>query len=202
MIQAMGAFGSGRKRWVNVGTVESVPRLDIRPLVRTGVIRDGALTEKVIGWKGGNTGLFLNMVKVSTDLRDRGRPHLALAYFSVQGFTQQCIELDAVPWRFGGTRYFFRCPVTSTRREVLTLGEHGFACARANRHTYLSQSEGSLDRAARAQRKIKRRLWPHDRRKRARGKRFSRLFERWAELDDKLWGGFPELLEQIDRNGS
>jgi hypothetical protein len=84
----------------------------------------------------------------------------AVLTFSIDGReVTQHIWLTHTPCNYGGTRAWFTCPRCRRRAAVLHLrGGAGFMCSKCGRVKHASQSEDSLQRAWRAQRKIEERL--------------------------------------------
>lgn len=103
------------------------------------------------------------------------------------------ILIESMPCRLGGRRYYFRCPKTGRRCEVLCCVAGEFAARQAHRLTYASQSEDRLGRLARARDKAEARWRPTDGRGRPRGANREHLIERWIELDAAWEAEFAEV---------
>jgi hypothetical protein len=81
-----------------------------------------------------------------------------------QGSLEQRISLTTTRPRFGGTRWWFICPVTGERvgRLYLPPGASQFASRRAHGLAYACQTESINERAARRRRKLLARLGDGD----------------------------------------
>ena len=84
---------------------------------------------------------------------------LTLAHELTGRAIEQRVPLQRTPLHYGGERPWFACPRCSRRAAIFFLGADGiFGCRRCSNVSYASQSEDSVDRAWRKQRKIERRL--------------------------------------------
>jgi len=106
----VGGFGSGRyQAWRAARALESVPRLDVLELVRS------ARGQRQ--WAGGS-------VRVEAGL-DFGRAERATLAIGGRGEVTS-VALESQPCRFGGVRWWARCPNCSRRCAVLSwLGRWG-----------------------------------------------------------------------------
>ncbi len=178
----MGSCASGRHRTRNRGAVERSLRLDIRLLRRRGLVRPGVRTSGSTTWN--MRGDPCGSIGFAIDLTNPDQAFAELR-FSANGVPRsQTVQIDSVPCRFGGRRFYFRCPNTWRRCEVLCgVGGH-FASREFHRLTYHSQSEERLDRLRRAEQKAEARLFGKDGHPRPRGAHRERLAERWCDLHD------------------
>jgi hypothetical protein len=134
-------YGAGRPA-VHV-TVEGLRRLDIRAMARDGGLSEGGMWI----WRDLACASFSTADDVLTlrhDLQGRAA-------------TQQ-IQITHTACHYGGTRPWFACPGCSRRVAVLLLAPGGFFCRRCAGAAYLSQRQGTMDRAASAAKKAGDRL--------------------------------------------
>jgi hypothetical protein len=180
----MGGYSSGRYRTKNRGATEHTLRLDMRYLRRAGFVRPGAMASGPLRWSRG--GEETGSITLTVDLRDMADPFARLD-FSVDGEARtQRIRVHGVSCRYGGQRFYFACPQTGRRCEVLCCVSGVFASRQAQRLAYASQSEDALGRLHRAKARIDERLQGEGRRPRPRGQNRQRLQQRWAALDWQL----------------
>lgn len=181
----MGGYSSGRYRERNRGTVNAAIRLDIRAMRRQGFLQPGAVTSGAQRWTWEATGEETGSVSVSVNLTDP-EAGLALVRFTLNGDPRsQEIRIESRPMRYGGRRFYFVCPRTLRRCEVLPMVGGVFASRQAHRLTYHSQSLTALDRLRDRSWKLEKRLWPDkgSRRPRPRGKNRQRLLAAWERAD-------------------
>ena len=121
----------------------------------------------------------MSSVGFSVDLTKlhSGSLHLGCGLFGIQAL--QTIPIVSVACRYGGRRFYFSCPVTGARVEVLALVDGRFISRKAARLTYASQSDGDFDRLVRARVKLEERTFGTNGHPRPRGRNQQRLFERW-----------------------
>ncbi|MBP7482059.1 MAG: hypothetical protein KA788_05935 [Lacunisphaera sp.] len=102
----------------------------------------------------------------------------------------QNITLEAVPMRFGGWRWYARCPSSGRRCTTLVMpnGGHRFASVKAWRLPYASQNEDAFGRAHRRIAKANERLARMSRyaRRPTRQRQRERLWEAEEVLDHGL----------------
>lgn len=180
----MGGWSSGRCRTRNRGAVEASLRLDIRSLRRAGYLRPGARASGIWSWscRGQPSG----SIRFAIDLSEMSEPMRGSAElsFSVNGEPRaQTVEVDGVPCRYGGWRYYFVCPRTGDRCEVLCGVGGYFASREHHRLTYHSQSEDALGRVYRSRDKAKARAFGEDFKPRPRGANRKRLVKRWIDCE-------------------
>jgi len=178
----MGGYSSGRYRTRNQGAVEAAYRLDMRALRRAGFIRPNATTSGSWGWtcRGQPSG----SIGLSIWIGAQGEGEAVLS-FSVNGQPSgQRVAIVSTPCRYGGRRYYFLCPASGRRCEVLCFARGAFACRQAQRLSYHSQSEDQLGRLYRARDKARARLDGGGDRPRPRGANRERLVQRWIDLEE------------------
>ena len=191
----MGGSGSGRRRTRNAGALNGVPRLDIRQMRRCGLLRPGVIMRGTCGWM--RRGEDLGSVRVRVDLADHSSGVLTVTFKLNGEPRRQEVAISSRPMRFGGRRYYFQCPETLKRCEVLALTEGAFASRRAHRLTYSSQGEGPLARLSRRAERLRMRLWP-DGRRGARGDNRRRLAVAWVEATATLDEYMEAALRQLE----
>lgn len=170
-------MSSGRSRTRNRGDVEQSLRVDIRRLRQLGFIRPGAHMSGV--WRWTCCEEPSGSILISVDLSDP-RDGIAKLSFTANGQPRsQRIKIESRPCRFGGQRFYFVCPRTGRRCEILCGVGGYFACRQFHRLTYISQSEDPLERLYRARSKARARALGEDRNRRPRGANRRRLMDRW-----------------------
>lgn len=177
-------MSSGRRRWVNLGDIDSVRVLDIRVLRRRGLIRAGLIARTVWAWKRGDNDYgSVGLVACAADPQNAV---LTVAYEADGVNHKESISLEAASCRYGGHRFYFRCPASGRRCEVLAWVGGYFACRQHHRLAYASQSEAPLDRLGRRARKAEARAFGCGGYSNPRGARRKRLVKKWIELSS-VW---------------
>lgn len=184
----MGGNSSGRYRTKSRGALETAMRLEMKRVRKCGFLRPGAASTGPMRWTRG--GEPSGSITLTVDLSQFGDPFAVLSY-SVDGTPRvQRVQIDAVPCRFGGHRFFWRCPVSGRRCLTLAYANGRFACRQAQRLTYAVQSEDALDRVRRARDKAEARACGQDGYPRPRGENRERLFNNWMRLDSAFEATF------------
>ncbi len=151
----MGGIGSGRRYQGGRDTTNDYRALDVRWLLRNGLLTPGRLG--TTSWsRNGNT-IASIQVRAKIDrvvLNYRSRSH---------GDDWQMMEypvyLEWTDCHLGGRRVWFRCPANGCGRRVAILyGGTIFACRYCHRLAYESQREAGYDRAARRADRIRDKL--------------------------------------------
>src|SRR5205085_2747542 len=106
----MGGTNSGRYRERNWGNVEGTLRLDLTNLRRRGFLVPGAVTSGVQRWHWTATGEEFGSVAVSVNLADPDSGSVTVRFSLNSEPRVQTIDLVSRPMRYGGRRYYFRCP--------------------------------------------------------------------------------------------
>ena len=155
----MGGSGSGTRS--NRSCVEDAMTIDLAKLIRSGRIRDGFRGEGRIGFARGDERLA--RVKFYFDLIDPEFAWLDLRYRSVSRkgeFVDQPIRLLYTEPRYGGRRWWMRCPDTGRRlaKLYLPIGGTTFACREAWQLVYQSQRSDAHGRAFGRLNKLQRKL--------------------------------------------
>lgn len=131
---------------------ESCLRLDLRHLVRQGVLK-GSFTSW--GWSRGGE------QTASIGIRNHGKYRLGLEYSCGDAPCHQAIEIRYTPCHLGGERAWFGCPVCHRSCAVLFMRSRRFACRKCQQLAYSSQSEDACGRSWIAQQKCERKLGPN-----------------------------------------
>lgn len=147
-------------------------------------------------------------VVVIFDWVESGHPHARLRH-SIRtdngAEVEYRVALARLPCRFGGERWWWRCPNSGARvfKLFLPRGGRRFLSRRAYRLGYLSQRQSPLDRAHRASEKAERRLWWYDDGTPCpapgmRQRSFERLVTRWEAAKDRLEAEWePRMLRVL-----
>lgn len=176
----MRSFGSGRLRTRNQGFVEQSLPLDIRELRRRGCLRAGRRVSGTCMWN--RAGRRVGALSFIIDVTDPANCRVVLEY-AVGGEPRVAsIELEAIPCRYGGHRYYFRCPRLGRRCMILCCIEGEFASRHYHRLSYASQSEGPLGRLGQAMVKAEALALGRNGHPRPRGQNRERLVGRWQGL--------------------
>lgn len=187
----MGGSNSGRYRTRNRGTVDASLRLDVRVLRRRGFLNPGAVSTGNLHWSWVATGEERGSVGITVNLADPNGYGVVVVRFALNGEPRvQEIDLVSRPMRFGGRRYYFRCPKHHRLCEVLPMVGGVFASRQAQRMTYQSQSQTEIDRLRDRAHELEKRLWPKDGQRRPRGRNRQRLVDAWVEAES----GFEDLF--------
>ena len=183
----MGGSASGRHRTRNRGTVNEVCRIDLRVLRRLGVLREGHTVSGTLHWtrRGEPSGSMGYTVVM--DAEDR---RLILSYSTGGEARTVTVQLEAVPMRFGGFRYYALCPRTLRRCEVLPVVGGLVACRQAHRLTYASQSMDRLGRSRERMERCEKRLHEKPRR----GRNRERLTQAWVNASEDFEGLFASTI--------
>lgn len=175
----MGGSTSGRYRTRNRGTVDAACRIDLRFLRKRGALKEGRRTTGTLSWtRRGEPSGSMGYTVVMDD-EDR---RLILSYSTDGEARTVTVQLEAVPMRFGGFRYYALCPRTLRRCEVLPVLGGVVACRQAHRLTYASQSMDHLDRARERMDRCEKRL----RDKPRRGQNRVRLTAAWINASEEF----------------
>lgn len=175
----MGGYRSGRHRTINVGTVDSHRRVDVRQLRRAGLFVAGAVTRASLEWRV-QLARPIGSAQIVADMTDRKRPFVTIVSDEQPFAIKQRLNLVTLPMPFGGERFYFVCPVLGIRCEVLpSVGGH-FASRQALRLNYQSNCDDQFSRLRNARSKLMAELGNHEnppiRRVRNREQKQMRLF--------------------------
>lgn len=123
------------------------------------------------------------------------------------GYVTQEIPIESqhrsVKGRAKGVQFYFLCPGCLSRRQVLRniAGVYRCkGCLRAMGLRYQSESESKLNKAIRAERKLREKLggeWAIEKPKGMWESTFDRLLERHEEIDRRIWRGAPKAISQL-----
>ena len=137
----MGGFGSGQKYERKKLTLNDLPAIDAAVIKAR--LRDGQTF--ILSW--GN-GLSLSF-----------RADESTLYAIELG---QIIEVERMACRFGGERFWLRCPYCDSRRRVLYIYRHGIECRDCLGLSYEVENETRHERAMRRYRKFSLRHFGND----------------------------------------
>jgi hypothetical protein len=179
----MSGSGSGRHRTRNVGALTAMPRIDMRVLRRGGLVRPGSIVTGILTWS--RYGVAVGEAAVRVDLAEGHSGVLTVAFGAYGDVHPQEVAIASRPLRYGGRRYYFKCPETEKLCEVLALVDGVFASRAAQRLAYPSQSDDGLGRLHRRVEGLRAQLWP-DSRGRPRGRNRHRIAEAWVEASIQL----------------
>jgi hypothetical protein len=121
-------------------TVEDCLMVSIKELFEKGLIEQNSLRTGSWRWTNTNTFQFDGTIEYQADLRTRERASLGMQY-QAEGITMDySVLLDFVEPRYGGLRWFFRCPIDDIRVTKLFLppGARRFASRQAHELIYTS----------------------------------------------------------------
>lgn len=150
----MGGPNSGRRRTVHRGAIEQFPAIDLRVLKRAGLLRVGQCTYTTLNWR--NQALKALSARIFVDLSDTNDASIRIVASGTDGAMAQRAAINCIPCPYGGTRFYFLCPLNGKRCEQLFLVDGTFASRKAHGLTYSSQSEDDLTRGRRKIRKLHR----------------------------------------------
>ena len=173
----MGGSASGRYRTRNRGTVDAACRIDLRFLRKQGALKEGCRTGGTLHWSRRGEPAGSMGYTVVMDAEDR---RLILSYSTGGEASTVTVQLEAVPMRFGGFRYYALCPRTLRRCQVLPMVGGVVACRQAHRLTYASQSMDPLDRTRERMERCEKRLNEKPRR----GRNRERLTQAWIRASE------------------
>jgi hypothetical protein len=97
-------------------------------------------------------------VRIFIDLSGTGEASMRIVRSEHAGGKAERVVIECAPCPYGGFRYYFLCPLVGVRCEQLFLVDGIFACRKAHKLTYASQSEDQLSRARRKVRKLQRQV--------------------------------------------
>ena len=139
----MGSFTSGRRRTVYRGNVDQTCRIDVRVLRKQGHLVEGQEAGGTFRWT--RRGRDVGSIRYRVILNPEDR-RLILYDGKAEAAKTTTIALEAVPMRYGGFRYYARCPKSLRRCEVLPIVDGVVACRQWHKLAYVSQSLDELGR--------------------------------------------------------
>jgi hypothetical protein len=160
--------------------VESSLRLELPRLRRAGYLMPGREVSGTWSWSRGDEPV--GSVRISCTADPDGTSEMVVRFLHKGEPVTQRIRLEAVPMRFGGWRWYARCPFTFRRCTTLVMpnGGNRFASVKAWRLPYASQNEDAFGRAHRRIAKANQRL--------ARMSKYARTPTRQRQWD-RVWDG-------------
>lgn len=197
----MGGYGSGRHSafpCVAESLRIEMPQLKARKYL-SGL---GAIGS----WSWSRGGAPSGSIGLRTELRGQEGGRLVLTYNHKNVPKQQDIALEAVSMRFGGVRWYARCPHSGRRCGTLVFASWrgGFVSVKSAGIPYATQTEDNLDRLRRRRDKLESRyqaLSKYTRRhtRRALWDSFCRADERFEIAFEVLAGRLYERIAKFDR---
>lgn len=197
----MGGWSSGRYRTRNAGAVEATLRIDMRALRRRGFLKPGCTVSGSWGWNLRGEACASVCLAVELDEPDGGGV-LRLDYGHAGVSRCDSVSIIAAPCRYGGHRFYFVCPITGARCEVLAFAHGRWASRQAQKLTYYSQSEDTLSRLYRARGKAEARAFGMDGNPSPRAANRERLLARWKMLENAADALFiSQIGRRFERHG-
>lgn len=173
----------------------------MRQLRRLGLVQPGKVSSGVVSfWRNQEV---TGSVRVIMNLDDVEYGVAALDYSVKTQRYVTLIDLESIPCRFGGRRFYFICPCSGRRCEVLCSIGGEFASRQHHRLTYFSTTETALERLGRAKRQAEKKALGLGNHPIPRGENRERRVARWHELK-AAWDlaycvdakrRFPDLFE-------
>jgi hypothetical protein len=182
----MGSYRSGRHRTQNVGAIEDYPRLDIRHFRRSGWLKSGAISIVELRGCHSSLGQEIYRVVIMIDMSDGQSPFMLVTSPRDGPSPSQRINITALPMHYGGERFYFICPISGRRCQVLPCVDGHFASRQALRLSYRSNCEGQLDRVISAREKLQAKLDPPAGQSRTRGANHKKIEGRLLKLEQKI----------------
>ena len=154
----MGGWNSGRRG--GSPTVESSLELDIARLIRPGSFRPGLRVAGTLTWSNSRTGEKTAAIGYEACLISQSAASARLTYRTNDKPMDYRVRIEATPCNFGGSRWWWICPLSGRRASKLYLpnGATVFAARESYRLAYRSQREGPMDRTHAWQARIHRKL--------------------------------------------
>jgi len=171
-------------------------RLDVRYLRRRGFLRPAAVTSGVLRWTWAGTDQETGSVRVTVNLADPDAG-VVVVRFNLNGEPRvQEIDLVSRAMRYGGRRYYFRCPRQGRLCEVLPMWGGVFASRQAHRLTYHSRSLDQLGRLRETAWSLEKRLWPEkgSGKRKPRGRNRQRLVDALERADTAFESLFADTV--------
>ncbi len=152
----MGGIGSGRRREVHPASVEDLPVIDMRILRRLGLLRPGECVIDTLRWSRGS--LEVAEARIRIDLSTPDAASMVVTTTHRGKTLRQAIEVETIGGRFGGRRFYFRCPTQGRRCQTIYLFDRRWGSRQAHRLGYATQSMAALPRARKRRRALYARL--------------------------------------------
>lgn len=197
----MGGYGSGPGG--GRPTVEGSLRLELPRLRRAGYLKPGCRVSGTWSWsRGGDPS---GSVSLACTVDPEGTSEMVISFSHKGEPVTQRIRLEGEPMRFGGWRWYARCPFSGRRCTTLVMpnGGHRFASVKAWRLPYASQNEDAFGRAHRRIAKANERLDRMSKyaRKPTRQRQWDRIWDAEEVLDYGLALAWQRLSKVETRLG-
>jgi hypothetical protein len=158
-------------------------------LVRGGLFNAGRITRGTRRWSQGGSGCSPGVVAITVVLTTPQDSFADLEFVFRGEPCRQRIAILPKAMRLGGVRFYFQCPFTDRRCEVLSCLRGVFASPKFHKLTYRCQSLSPLDRTWQGVTKLEGAIWPSDKPRSApRRKRRRRLLARLEKLRRRITG--------------
>jgi len=154
----VGGWGSGSWiRWPTKPVVEDGLTLDLCRLIREGLVVPGSSVAGSLVWRHSTTGGETFSVGYHASLLSPGSGWLRLYYTAAGMSLDYRIELTVTRPYFGGTRWWFVCPVEGVRAAKLYSPPRSclFLSRKGLRLAYRSQNQGTWERQLRVAQAIR-----------------------------------------------
>ena len=155
----MGGIGSGNwSRWPTRSVVGTGLTLDLYKLIKDGAFCPGQITGGSLTWTRNDE--YIGSIGYSSDLTNPASGSVRLHYNHEDKPVDYRVLLSTTRPYFGGVRWWFVCPVNSSRAAKLHLpsGSNIFASRQAFDLAYPSQNETVSDRMLTKAQDIRRNL--------------------------------------------
>jgi hypothetical protein len=157
-----GGFGSGRHR--GKPTVESGLTLDLNRLIRRRDVLPGEHVSGSLVWTSTRTGEQSASIGYEASLVNPEAAWVRLFYAANNTPKNYRVQLETTPCHYGGTRWWWLCPLSGRRAAKLYLppGATVFAAREFYRLAYRSQRETAINRMQARQVRLYRKLAGED----------------------------------------
>jgi hypothetical protein len=154
----MGGFGSGRHP--SRVAIEDSLRLDLSGLIRRKRVFPGAYCAGSLIWTVSDTGRRIGFFDYEANLVHPAHAYVRLHQRENDLLPDYRVRIEQAPCRFGGSRWWWICPLTSLRANTLYLppGATTFACRKAYCLAYPSERENRLDSTYSRQQRVSQKL--------------------------------------------
>jgi hypothetical protein len=153
-----GMGGSGRQG--GSPTVENGLTLDLNRLIRQRDILPGRHISGSLTWSDAQSGEKIASIDFEASLISKGHAWARLRYIDDGELKDYRVQIEATSCHYGGTRWWWVCPISGQRVAKLYLppGATVFAARQNYRLAYQSQRDAKIDRTHARQRRLYRKL--------------------------------------------
>jgi len=199
----MGGIGSGNwYRWDRKTTTGEIKSLDIRQLVREGLLEPG----KRFGWSWYSDGEKTGYIDIASGHNQITLNYRIREYDDEWEDVNETIKITHTACNLGGSRPWFICPVIGCGQRVAFVYGAGkyFACRHCYDLAYGSQQEDRHSRLQRKIRKLRNKLgaepYGDDLPKRPKGmhhRTYQQLMWKYHFYNEKVWRSFERLTAKL-----